>query len=173
MFRADRPSRTKPAVTAARQAWRWRQRFCAGVFVDRDEFIKLAVRHRNGQIHLASGSIDIGCRIVSSICSTPAKNSGNECRRSRRIEHKLRVQDINLALEIKRENAHAAAELEIDDVNSAADPNEQIAGPKGAADRWKFDALFEAELGSRLIEERIHIVVDRTQSVFDIVAVIV
>ena len=66
----------------------------------------------------------------------------------RGIEQQLRVDDVLVAIGIKRENAHAAAEFEIDNVDDVADANDEIGGTEGAGDGGKLDARFEVILGS-------------------------
>ena len=105
----------------------------------------------------ASGSIDM--RLQD--CQNDVVDAGEEFRkrvaRGRGVEQKLRVDDVLVAIGIKRENAHAAAEFEIDHVDGVADANDQVGSTEGAGDGGKDDALFEVVLSAGRIEERIHI----------------
>ena len=58
--------------------------------------------------------------------STPAKNSRKRVARGRGVEQELRVDDVLVAIRVKRENAHAGAEFEIDNVDSVADAHDQV-----------------------------------------------
>ena len=118
----------------------------------------------------ASGSIDIGCRIVRTMFVDAGKKFGKRVARGRGVEQQLRVDDVLVAVRIKRENAHAGAEFEIDHVNGGADADEQIGSAEGAGDGRKDDALLEVELGAGRVEERIHIGIRRPQRVLDVVA---
>ena len=101
-------------------------------------------------------------------------DAGEELRkrvaRGRGVEQKLRVDDVLVAVGIKREDAHAAAEFEVDDVDGVADADDQIGSAEGAGDGREVDALFEVVFGSGRIEERIHIGESRPQGVLDVVA---
>ena len=103
------------------------------------------------------------------ILSTPAKNFGQRVARGRGVEQELRVDDVLVAVRIEREHAHAGAELEIDDVDSVADADEQVGSAEGAGDGRKDDALLEVEFSAGRVEERIHIGASRPQGILDVV----
>src|SRR5262249_32054567 len=85
------------------------------------------------------------------------------------IEQRLRVDDILVAVRIKREDAHAAAKFEIDDINCVADANDEVGGTKGAGDGWKGNAPFEVELRPGGIEKRRDVGESWPQRVFDVI----
>src|SRR5262249_5326643 len=89
--------------------------------------------------------------------------------RRRGVKQKLRVNNVLFAVRGEREDAHAAAELEIERVDRAADADEQIGGAEGPWDGWKDDATFEVEFGSGRIEQRGHIVEGRSQRGLDVI----
>ena len=80
-------------------------------------------------------------------------DAGEECgkrvARRRGIEQELPVDDVLVAVTVKRQDPHAAAELEIDHVDGAADADNQVARTEGAGDGRELDALFEVVLGVR------------------------
>ena len=143
------------------QARRARERLRAGRAVERDKRIELGGRHRDGRDHLGV-QLD---RHRLQDCQNDVFDAGKEFRKrvagGRGIEQQLRVDDVLVAIGIKRENAHAAAEFEIDNVDDVADANDEIGGTEGAGDGGKLDALLEVILGSGRIKERIHIGVSR------------
>ena len=157
-------------MVAPLQARRGRERFRAGRAVERDKCVELGVRHRDGRDHLGI-QLD---RLRLQDCQNDVLDAGEKfwkrVARGRGVEQKLRVDDVLVAIGIKRENAHAAAKFEIDHVDGVADANDQVGSTEGAGDGGEFDALFEVVLGSGRIEERIHIGVSRPQGVLDIVA---
>jgi hypothetical protein len=86
------------------------------------------------------------------------------------IEHELRVEDILVAVGIKRDDAHAGAELEVEHVDCAADADQQIDSAESAGDSWKDNAMLEVIFSPGGVEERLRIGVSRPQGVLNIVA---
>ena len=151
------------------QARRVRERLRAGRAVERDKCIEFGVRHRDGRDHLGV-QLD---RHRLQDCQDDVFDTGKKFRKrvagGRGVEQQLRVDDVLVAIGIKRENAHAAAEFEINDVDRVADADDEIGSAEGVGDGGEFHALFEVVLGSGRIEERIHIGVSRPQGVLDVV----
>jgi hypothetical protein len=69
-----------------------------------------------------------------------------------------------------RDDAHAAAELVIDDIGDAVDSDDQVGGAESVLDRRKGDAPLEVIFGAGLIEKRVDVSERRPQRVFDVVA---
>ena len=157
-------------MVAPLQARRARERFRAGRAVARDKRIELGVRHRDGRDHLG---IQLDRHRLQD-CQDDVLDPGEKFRKrvasGRGVEQKLRVDDVLVAIGIKRENAHAAAKFEINHVDDVADASDQIGSTEGAGDGGEFHALFEVVRSSGRIEERIHIGVSRPQGVLDVVA---
>ncbi len=97
------------------------------------------------------------------------KKFGKRVARGRGVEQKLRVDDVLVAVGIKREDAHAGAEFEIDDVDRVADADDQVGGAEGAGDGREDDAMLEVKLGPGRIEERRHVGIGGPQSGLDVV----
>ena len=104
----------------------------------------------------ASVSIDTGCTIVRTMLSTPAKNWGSECRAPRH-KKQLRVENVFVAVGVQREDAHAGAELEVDNMHGRADADEDVGRAVSVRNGRKNDPTFEIEFGAGRIEQRIHI----------------
>ena len=82
----------------------------------------------------ASGSIDTRLQDGQDDVVDAGKEFGKRVARGRGVEQQLRVDDVLVAVGIKREDAHAGAELEIDDVDRAADADDQVGRAEGAGD---------------------------------------
>ena len=169
MRRADRFRRAEAAPGAPLQARRRRERLLAGGAIDRDELIELGVRDRDGRHHLGVGLDRLRLQDRQDDVLDAGEKFGKRVARGRGVEQELRVDDVLVAVRIKREDAHAGAEFEIDDVDGAADADDQVGSAEGAGDGRKVDALLEIELGPGRVEERIHVGITRPQRVLDVV----
>src|SRR5262249_49967250 len=88
----------------------------------------------------------------------------------RGVKHKLRIENVLVAVRIERENAHAGAKFEVDQANLAANADEQIDRAPGVRNGRKDDALLEVEFSTGRVEKRINISVRRLQRVLDVIA---
>ena len=116
------------------QARRVRERLRAGGAVERDELIELGVRHRDGRDHLGVELDRLRLQDRQNDVFDAGKKFGKRVARGRGIEQQLRIDDVLVAIGIKREHAHAAAEFEVDDVDDVADANDEVGSAEGAGD---------------------------------------
>src|SRR5262249_30207545 len=86
------------------------------------------------------------------------------------VKQQLCVDDVLVAVGIKREDAHTGAELEVDYMDRPADTHEQISSAEGVRNGRKGDALLEVEFSSGRLEERVDVGESRPQRVLNIVA---
>ena len=89
------------------QARRGRERFRAGRAIDRDELVELGVRHRDGRDHLGVELDRLRLQDRQNDVVDAGKEFGKRVARGRGIEQQLRVDDVLVAVGIKREDAHA------------------------------------------------------------------
>ena len=79
--------------------------------IERDKLVEFGVRHLDGRHHLGV-QLD---RLRLQDCQDDVLDAGEEFRervaRSRGVEQKLRVDDVLVAVGIKRENAHAGCRI--------------------------------------------------------------
>ena len=85
------------------------------------------------------------------------------------VELKLLIDDVVVAIRAKCENAHPAAEFEVNNVDGAADAREQVDCTEGAGDAGKYDATFKIKFGLGR-QDFINVGERRPQRSFDVVA---
>jgi hypothetical protein len=90
------------------------------------------------------------------------KKSRERMPRGCRVEGQLRVQDVLVAIRIEREDAHAGAEFVVDNLDCAANADEQIERAEGTGDGGKVDTILGVVLGVGRIEKPVQNVVPAT-----------
>ena len=107
MRRANRSRRAEPAPVAPLQARRCRERFFAGVAIDRDKGIELGVRDRDRRHHLGVRFDRHRLQDRQHDLVDAGKKFRKRVARAGGVEQQLRVDDVLVAVGIEREDAHA------------------------------------------------------------------
>ena len=133
MRRADRLRRAEAARSPRSRRGASESASVAGGAVDRDELVELGVRDRDRRHHLGVGFDRHRLQDGQHDVVDAGKKFRKRVARGRGVEQQLRVDDVLVAFGIEREDAHAGAEFEIDDVDRAPMRTIRSAVPKAPA----------------------------------------